>query len=112
MDVSDLEPTSNSDEEPGTTSNRSKVAGRKDPSGRRSRQRDYDEDFDPGSEEVKYGTWNKNECLKVKTGLMTFGYELFFCFYFFYASLNFLEFCETTVMINMLIRSELQALSE
>ena len=84
MDVSDLETTSNSDEEPGAPSTRSKVAGRKDRSGRRSLRRsrrgNYDEDFDPDSGEVEYGTWNKTECFKVEKGLMTFGYEFFFFF--------------------------------
>ena len=95
MDVSDLETTSNSDEEPGAPSTRSKVAGRKDRSGRRSLRRsrrgNYDEDFDPDSGEVEYGAWNKNECFKVEKGLMTFGYEWFlhalsFCAYYFYNS--------------------------
>ena len=81
MDVSDLETTSNSDEEPGAPSTRSKVAGRKDRSGRRSSRRsrrggNYDEDFDPDSGEVEYGAWNKNECFKVEKGLMTFGYVI------------------------------------
>ena len=81
MDVSDLETTSNSDEEPGAPSTRSKVAGRKDRSGRRSLRRsrrgNYDEDFDPNCDEVEYGAWTKSECLKVEKGLMTFGYESF-----------------------------------
>ena len=78
MDVSDLETTSNSDEEPGVPSTRSKVAGRKDRSGRRSLRRsrrgNYDEDFAPDDGEIEYGAWSKNECFKVEKGLMTFGY--------------------------------------
>lgn len=82
MDVSDLETTSNSDEEPGAPSTRSKVAGRKDRSRRslrRSRRGNYDEDFAPEDGEVEYGAWTKTECFKVEKGLMTFGYaNLFF----------------------------------
>lgn len=77
MDVSDLETTSNSDEEPGAPSTRSKVAGRKDRSRRslrRSRRGNYDEDFAPEDGEVEYGAWTKTECFKVEKGLMTFGY--------------------------------------
>lgn len=75
--VSDLETTSNSDEETGAPSTRSKVAGRKDRSRRslrRSRRGNYDEDFAPEDGEVDYGAWTKTECFKVEKGLMTFGY--------------------------------------
>ena len=78
MDVSDLESSSNSEDESGVPSTRSKVAGRKDRHGRRSSRRsrgrgNYDEDFAPDDGEVEYGAWSKNECFKVETGLMTFG---------------------------------------
>merc|ERR1712071_352842 len=79
MDVSDLESTSNSDEENGgVPSTRSKVAGRsKDRSRRslrRSRRGNYDEDFAPDDGEVDYGSWSKNECFKIEKGLLTFGW--------------------------------------
>ena len=78
MDVSDLESSSNSEDESGVPSTRSKVAGRKDRHGRRSSRRsrgrgNYDEDFAPDDGEVEYGAWSKNECFKVEKGLMTFG---------------------------------------
>lgn len=82
MDVSDLESTSNSDEEPGAPSTRSTRASRKDRSKRslrRSRRGNYDEDFAPEDGEVDYGAWSKNECFKVEKGLMTFGYVLLYC---------------------------------
>ena len=82
MDVSDLESTSNSDEENGgVPSTRSKVAGRsKDRSRRslrRSRRGNYDEDFAPDDGEVDYGSWSKNECFKIEKGLLTFGYDIY-----------------------------------
>ena len=77
MDVSDLETTSNSDEEPGAPSTRStRASGKKDRSRRslrRSRRGNYDEDFAPEDGEVEYGAWSKTECFKVEKGLMTFG---------------------------------------
>jgi chromodomain-helicase-DNA-binding protein 7 len=86
--VSELETTSNSDEEPGVPSTRSKVAGRKDRSRRslrRSRRGNYDEDFAPEEGEVEYGAWTKTECFKVEKGLMTFGYVIsHFCEFIFF----------------------------
>lgn len=83
MDVSDLESTSNSDEENGgAPSTRSKVAGRSKDRGRRSLRRsrrgNYDEDFTPDDGEVEYGSWSKNECFKIEKGLLTFGYNFTF----------------------------------
>ena len=51
---------------------------RKDRIGCRTRRGSCDEDFEPDSDdvehnEVEYGTWARNECLKVEKGLMTFG---------------------------------------
>merc|ERR1712071_424995 len=79
MDVSELESTSNSDEENGgAPSTRSKVAGRSKDRGRRSLRRsrrgNYDEDFAPDDGEVDYGSWSKNECFKIEKGLLTFGW--------------------------------------
>ena len=78
MVVSDLEPMRDTDEEHGDKSIRAEVNDRKDRIGRRTRRGSCDEDFEPDSDdveynEVDYGTWAKNECLKVEKGLMTFG---------------------------------------
>ncbi len=65
VDVSDLETTSNSDEEPEVPSTRSKIAWRKD----------LKEDCVLEYGEVEYGAWTKTKCFKVVPNLpVTFGY--------------------------------------
>ncbi len=70
-DVSDLDSSSDSDDESGVRRGRSK--GKKGGAKRGKRGFDFDDDFMEEERDVPYGTWTKVELLRIEKAVMLFG---------------------------------------
>lgn len=73
MEISELESTSDSDED-GNIGERTRGRGGKRIKGKQRRsRRGVDEDFHVDDGIVDYGRWSRSECYKIEKGLLTFG---------------------------------------
>lgn len=73
MEVSEIETSSDSDEE-GNIGERTRGGrGKRGKTKQRRSRRNIDEDYHCDDGVVEYGRWSRSECYKIEKGLLTFG---------------------------------------